>query len=310
MTRELRRALRVGGSVVLLAAVVATLPAGSLQSALANVSPSVAALTVGVFIVCHIVAAFKWRMLMGEAAGISFRKALRAHFTGLVGNLTPLGMIGGDVVRAGVALDGAARPEAIVLTGVVDRLVDSVALIVLALAGLLWIGAQSSAARVVLWGSVVVLGAGGAMVLAGHWILNRSRSSRLAGIREAYRMLIKRPGLIARALILSVLVQGSLVAANAYLGASVGVASSFGAWLLAWPAAKFAAYLPVGVAGIGVREAALVALLRPLGGAPGAVMAAGLLWDAVMIVSALGGWLVLCGVPGRRRSPAPGIPMS
>jgi uncharacterized membrane protein YbhN (UPF0104 family) len=101
---------------------------------------------------------------------------------------------------------------------------------------------------------------------------------------------------------MSVTIQGVLISANAYIGVSVGVGSSFGAWLMAWPAAKLAAYLPVGIAGIGIRESAMIALLRPLDGAPGPVMASGLLWDAVMILGAVAGWLVLCILPGLRPS--------
>jgi len=130
--------------------------------------------------------------------------------------------------------------------------------------------------------------------------LRRTVSARLAGVRDASQVLVEQPGLIVRALLLSVTIQGSLISANAYIGINVGVGSSFGAWLMAWPAAKLAAYLPIGIAGIGIRESAMIALLRPLGGAPGAVMASGLLWDAVLIVGALAGWLVLCVLPGLR----------
>jgi uncharacterized membrane protein YbhN (UPF0104 family) len=304
MTVGSRRALRVAGSALLLAAVIWTLPAGSLQAALANASPSVLALATACFLVSHLIAAFKWRMLMGPSAAISFPMAARAHFTGLVANLTPLGMIGGDVVRAGVAINSSGAPGAIMLTGVVDRIVDSIALVVLAVTGFVWIGGGSMTAWIVFWGGIAVSAAGVGVLIAGYWLVQRSRQARLAGIREAFQVLRQRPGLVGRALALSVLVQGALISANAYIGASVGVDCSFGAWLLAWPAAKFAAYLPIGVAGIGIREAALVALLRPFGGAPGAVMAAGLLWEALIILGALIGWLVLCVLPSRRQQAA------
>jgi len=295
-----RRAIRALASIALLAAVVAVLPAGTLQSALAEASVTMIALSVASFIVCHLVAAFKWRMLMGPSVELSYPKAVTAHFTGLVGNLTPLGMIGGDLLRAAVASNGSVRPAAIVLSSVVDRIVDSLALVLLALAGFTWVGGRSIAAWVLFSGGIVVSAFGIAALLLGQRVLQRSGNARLTGIRDAFGMLVERPGLIARALVLSVFVQGSLVTINAYIGMSVGVESSFGAWLLAWPATKFAAYLPVGIAGIGVREAALVALLRPLGGAPGPVMAAGLLWDAVIVIGALAGWLLFTWLPALR----------
>ena len=300
MSPAARRAIRVVGSVALLAAVVALLPSGSLRAALAQASPSVLAIALTTFLLAHLAAAFKWRMLMGPAGDLSYLQAVKAHFSGLVGNLSPLGMIGGDIVRAGVAINGSRQPGTIMLTGVVDRIVDSIALVVLALTGFLWIGGRSSTALVVLWGGIAVSVVGIGVLLMGQSLLKRTSDVRLAGIRDAFGMLMAQPGLVARALFLSIVVQGSLITANAYIGVSVGVESSFGAWLLAWPAAKFAAYLPVGVAGIGVRETALIALLRPFGGAAGAVMAAGLLWDAVIIVGAIGGWLVICALAGAR----------
>jgi uncharacterized membrane protein YbhN (UPF0104 family) len=297
MSPRARRAVRVVGSVALLAAVVVLLPAGSLRAALAQASPLVLGIALAIFLVCHLAAAFKWRMLMGPSADLTYRSAVRAHFSGLVGNLSPLGMIGGDLVRAGVAINGSAQPSTIMLTSVVDRIVDSIALVVLAMIGFLWIGGRSTAALIVLGGGTAVSGVGVGVLLLGQSVLRRTHDVRLAGIRDALEMLTAQPGLVARALLLSILVQASLITANAYIGASVGVESSFGAWLLTWPAAKFAGYLPIGVAGIGVRETALIALLRPFGGAPGAVMAAGLLWDVVIIAGAIGGWLMVCILP-------------
>jgi uncharacterized membrane protein YbhN (UPF0104 family) len=48
-----------------------------------------------------------------------------------------------------------------------------------------------------------------------------------------------------------------------------------------------AAILPLTQGGIGVREAALVALLAPFGAAPHLVLASGLMWEGVVIVGGL-----------------------
>ncbi len=58
-------------------------------------------------------------------------------------------------------------------------------------------------------------------------------------------------------------------------------------WLFAWPLAKLAALLPLTQGGIGVREAALVALLTPFGAASHLVLAAGLVWESVIIAGGL-----------------------
>jgi uncharacterized membrane protein YbhN (UPF0104 family) len=58
-------------------------------------------------------------------------------------------------------------------------------------------------------------------------------------------------------------------------------------WLFAWPLAKLAALLPLTQGGIGVREAALVALLAPFGAAGTLVLAAGLVWEGVIVAGGL-----------------------
>jgi uncharacterized membrane protein YbhN (UPF0104 family) len=297
MTRWWRRTLRLVGSLGILALLVALLPSGALKAAFAQASPKPIAVALAVFILCHLAAALKWRMLMGRNRDLSVVRAFRAHFTGLVGNLTPLGMIGGDIVRAGVAINGSSRPATIVVTSIVDRIIDTGALLVLTLIGFVWIGGHSAVGEAVLWGGLGLVALGSVGALAGFSILKRSRHPKLASVRDAAQMLVQQPGRIARALMLSISVQGGLILANAYIGRSVGVESSLAAWFLAWPAAKIAAYLPVGIAGIGVRESAMIALMKPLGGAAGPVLASGLLWDAVLIVGAVVGWFVLCVLP-------------
>jgi uncharacterized membrane protein YbhN (UPF0104 family) len=290
------RTLRIGGSVLLLAAAIVLLPRGELLAALRQAPPRVLALAAVAFVGCHVAAACKWRLLMGRSSDLTWIRAIRAHFSGLVGNMSPLGMIGGDVVRAGVAMSSSHQPSAIMLTSVVDRIVDTAALMVLGFAGFAWIGgASASAGMVLLAGLVVSLGGVGVLLLANA-VIQRTGNVRLAGMRAAFGVLVRQPGLIACALLLSVSIQGSLIGLNAYIGRAVGVDVTFAAWLLAWPAAKVAGYLPIGFGGFGVRETALVALMAPFGGAAGPVLVAGLLWDAVLVVGSLSGWLVLLGV--------------
>jgi len=293
MTPGRKRLIRIGGSVALLAVVILWLPDGSLSSALSGASLGVLAVGLAAFLAGHVVAALKWRMLMGRGAGISPLAAIKAHYSGLVGTLSPLGFIGGDIVRAGVAISGSGRAATVTLTSIVDRLVDLCALVVLTGVGALWIGREAASIEIVLAAAAGVVLLGGAGLVAAWLLLERMGDGRLSSARDALRLLAARPGTILLALVLSVAVQGSFIGATAYIGATVGVESSFGAWLLAWPAAKLTAYLPISVAGIGVRETALIALLRPFGGVAGSVMAAGLLWDVVLVTGSLGGWLAL-----------------
>ena len=54
----------------------------------------------------------KWRLLVNAAGGgLSFRTAARAYYMGLFGNTFLPSIVGGDVVRAGVALRAAKYPH-------------------------------------------------------------------------------------------------------------------------------------------------------------------------------------------------------
>jgi hypothetical protein len=93
------------------------------------------------------------------------------------------------------------------------------------------------------------------------------------------------------ALALSLGVQTMFVLINRQFGVAMGVDVARGAWFAAWPLAKLVALAPVSLAGLGIREAALVAFLRPYGAPTTPVFAAGLLWQSVLFAGGLVGWL-------------------
>ena len=298
MNPRWRHGVRAVLTVAIVWVVIASLPSGSLRSALAEASPAILAVAFVVHFFAHMVAALKWRMLIGPDVELSAATAFKAQFSGLMGNISPVGVIGGDIIRASVAISESGRAATIMISSVVDRIVDTTALLILTVIGLLLIHGGSEVITPALRGGLPLFATG--LVLAGIalvWMW-RTTSSRFTRVREASRMFVERPWLIARALLLSVLVQGTFVWASAYIGRAVGVECLFSAWLVAWPASKLIAYVPISIAGIGVRESALIALLGPFGGAPGSVMAAGLLWQLVFVSGALVGWLGWSVLPG------------
>ena len=101
-----------------------------------------------------------------------------------------------------------------------------------------------------------------------------------------------------RALGLSVIVQISFIFLNVHLAEACGLHLPYRVWLFAWPLAKLSAVVPVTQAGIGVREAALAALLLPFGAPAVLAVAAGLAWDAVVVGGAIAGG-ILAFVTGR-----------
>jgi hypothetical protein len=106
----------------------------------------------------------------------------------------------------------------------------------------------------------------------------------LVRVRVAILGVLRRPLLVLVAVGLGIILQASLVFMNAWLGDVCGLNLPIWAWLFAWPLAKIASMVPVSLGGLGVREAALVSLLVPFGAAAAAVVAAGLAFEAVIII--------------------------
>ena len=86
---------------------------------------------------------------------------------------------------------------------------------------------------------------------------------------------------------LATAIQMAFLVLTAWLAQACGLVLPLRVWFFAWPLAKLAALLPLTQGGIGVREAALVGLLSPFGAAPHLVLAAGLVWEGVVIVGGL-----------------------
>jgi uncharacterized membrane protein YbhN (UPF0104 family) len=289
-------------SLAVLAALLSFIPVRQLERALAQVPAGVLLSTIVVLIGGHVAAAMKWRLLQGGNTGLSVPSALRAHFQGVLANLWLPSVVGGDIVRASVTARHASRPALVVLASLIDRFVDSVGLLVIAFAGMVLVGGQSRDA----WKLVIVVGSAvavtGIACFGGYkYMKARPANLRFAPLVEAIDLMVRRPGTVVMALIISMVIQAAFILINVRIGHAVGMAAPLGAWFVAWPLAKLAALIPISAAGLGVREAALIVLMRPFGDPAETIMAAALVWQGAFIVGgALGGALFFF-VPGSAR---------
>jgi len=199
-------------------------------------------------------------------------------------------------VRLAVGLRKSPNPAAVLAGNVSDRFLDLVAQTGLVALGLILL---PGSLPIVLRGKAVayllLLAALAAIfglaayyfyrmaVTRGSWSLRR----RLARLRQALRAVKSRPLNLIAGWIMGTLIQFTFLVLTALLAISCGLTLPLRVWLFAWPLAKLAAVLPLTQGGMGVREAALVALLAPFG-APGAlVLAAGLVWEGVIVAGGL-----------------------
>lgn len=270
---------------------------------MARTPPLVLMTTLVVLLLGHATAALKWRLLQGADTTLTVSAALRAHFLGVVSNLWLPGVVGGDVVRAGAAF-GSNRRALVLVASLIDRLIDSVALLLISAASLLFLrGATQGAWHLVETGFIgaAVLGAG---LFVAYCVLKGRQIARVDALVEAAELIARSPGRVVAALAISAGIQSAFILVNVSLGRAVGMRAPVSAWFMAWPLAKLAAVLPVSAAGLGVREAAFVVLMRPFGDPPASAMATGLLWQATFIVGGLIGWGVslMAGKPWRSAS--------
>ncbi len=292
-------AVRIGLSVVVLGLLFTALPFADIAAAMKRVPWIVWPSALAGYMALHLIGVAKWRLLVNTAgAGLSFRTAARAYYMGLFGNTFLPSIVGGDVVRAGVALRATASKSGLVLGSLVDRLLDIIGLAAVAGIGALLspraLDGQSRRIFLTLFAVLAVLGIG-AMVFVAlipvrrlPWKVRR----RLVAVRRALVATAKSPGALIGAFLLGMALQSLLTLLNWWLGRVIGIDIPVYVWLFVWPLAKVAGLLPLTQNGIGVREAAQAALFAPFGVAAASAVATGLVFEVVIISGGLLGGVV------------------
>lgn len=313
--RRRKFAVKVALSVLILAGVVAFIGPDKLRPALSALSLPAFGATLFAFLAVHTACAFKWRLFLRlTGAPLGAADALRAYGAGLFSNLFLPSMIGGDVVRAGLAMAATRRKEAVVLGGLVDRLSDFAALALLALGGIAALpaalassgGSAEVGRRILGWFFGLVLA--GAFVVLLALLAKPPRTwptkARYLLLRAALaaRKLGARPLAAAGAVLIGLAAQAALLLVNARLGEAMGLDAALSVWFVCWPLAKIAAMLPLSLAGLGVREAAFAALGARFGIAPATATAASLAWQGVLFAGSLVGGAGYAASRGRKVS--------
>jgi uncharacterized membrane protein YbhN (UPF0104 family) len=285
---------RAAVSASVVALLLLLIPLDLVWQALVRVSPWVWLASVVVFFAGHYLNALKLRLLLGAVSGDAHvtSACVRAQYAGLVANLGLPGLAGGDVVRAAY-LAPAVGLARVTVASVADRLIDTATIVALVAIALPFAGMPQGIAGIVENAGVwIALGVPAALVLALIAKRLAARPAVAAKLRGLTSAFAARSGAIAGAIAISFAVQSAFVMTNVWLARQVGVTTGLAAWFVAWPLSKLVAVLPISLGGIGVREATLVSLLAPYGAPREAVLASGILWQAVLIVTGIVGLIV------------------
>jgi len=298
---------RLAIGVAILALLLTLLPRERIWAAIRSISPALWCLVVAGYLAGHCLGVMKYRMMVNlGGAELSYPQAAQCYFGGLFGTLFLPSIVGGDVVRVGVGLRLARHRAGFLLGSLIDRLMDVLALALTAAAGALLLPGQLEprSRRIFLLavGAVML----GVAALAAMLALLPARRfpfrirRKLARLRDAGRSLRRRPHVVLVSLCGGVAVQSSFVLLTAVLAQACGLHLRLRVWFLAWPLAKLAALIPLSQGGLGVREAALAALLVPFGAPAALTVAVGLLWQTVIYAGGLIAGLL--GLVARRLS--------
>jgi uncharacterized protein (TIRG00374 family) len=289
--------LRWTAALLILGLLLYFLPLAPLRAAIARVPPARFLIILFCYLLAHAIGIAKWRMVVNAAgAELDFATSAQCYTGGLFGTLFLPSIIGGDVVRLAVGLRRSPRPAAVLAGNVADRFLDVTAQASIVLVGLFLLPGsvpvqlQSAARKALLIAAItaVVLGLL-ALFLYRPLLAGRSMRfrRRLALLRYALRSVSRRSHVLLIGWALGAFIQTSFLMLAALLAVSCGLILPLRVWLFAWPLAKLAAVLPLTQGGIGVREAALVALLAPFGAPAPLVLAAGLVWEGIIIAGGL-----------------------
>jgi len=290
-------------SIGLLALLFILLPWSQVREALGRLPPRVWLGVLAGFVLGHAVGIAKWRLFVNAARGGLRRiDAALCYSAGLFANLCLPSIVGGDLLRLGLAGKLTRRPEAALWGGIMDRLTDLLSLAILVTAGAIlvrtrvegWLSQVMTVGFAVSAGVLLLLLPLAVRRPLARWPrrLRRPVGRGLVGLRQLWR----RPGAAAAGLGLSLSIQAGFVLLNAWLGRSVGIEVDLAVWFLVWPLAKIASLMPISLGGLAVREASLAALLLPFGVPVSRSVVCSLLWQTVLIAGGLLGgliWLVL-----------------
>lgn len=288
---------RWAAAALILALLIHFLPFAPLRAALARIPWTRFVAVLIFYLVALCGGTLKWHVVVNSAgARLPFAGSAQCYTSGLFGDLFLPSVIGGDVARLAVGIAQSANPAAVVTGNVADRFLDLASQLTLVCVGLLLLpGSLPATLRTPGRRVLLAVGLGVVVLLLLLWALHRPlmrRRSfrtrrRVAQVRHAIRMLVRRPQKLALGWLLGISVQGTYVLLTALLAVACDLNLPLKVWLFAWPLAKIAAVVPLTQGGIGVREAALVALLAPFGAPAALVLATGIVWEGIIIAGAM-----------------------
>jgi uncharacterized membrane protein YbhN (UPF0104 family) len=241
--------------------------------------------------------AWKWQLLLKKrGAQVSFLDCATVYLAGMFGNLWLPTNIGGDALRATLLNRKLKESHLssqievglsdVAASIVVDRLTGFAALLIIGIIAILIHGSVNGQGIQIVAGALLMFA-----ILIGGWLLiSKIKHRKIESLKNALDFYLKpqNRNVMSIAMLLSFAFQISQVLLNIGLAhaSNLSVPDSVFWWL--GPLLSLSGLVPVGIGGLGVREAAAVGLLGGLVSS-GKIVAWSLLWQATVWLSSLPG---------------------
>lgn len=295
------KTLRIAGTVLLFTALAWRLDWGQFAGAFAGLSVGPWLLACFVYVVAQLASSLRWQLLARPVGfDLPLGRITAIYFVGMFFNLVLPTSVGGDVVRAWHltrhAPEYKTRWAEALLCVFADRASGLAVLILLA-------GGAALLTPLPAWMAWLCGGLAGGLALglcclplmplmAGLPLVG-GPARKVAELLAAYG---REPGTQALALLLSVIVQGAGVVQVWVIGLALRLDVPLAHFAVAVPLVALFTLLPISVGGHGLREAALVLLLAPVGVDAATAVTLSLLWLAsCALVGSVGGLIHLVG---------------
>ncbi len=276
-----------------------------LFDALSRERPAYFVAASALYVAGQVLSSYRWMLLarLLELGG-RFAEYLSFYFIGVFTNLFVPGLVGGDAARAAYLARRFENLGKAAASVIADR---SLGLVMVtwfaAVCTLAWgrdLFPPALSTPIILFGAATMLGYLALPLGAAVAARMPARIARIAEVVAPY--LASRLALMP-ALILSLILQFSLVVCQFLLARGLGIQAPFSVFILCVPAGNFFASIPVTINGLGLRESAYVYLFGLAGVAQLDAIAMGILWFGVTVVcGAVGALAFLFTRVGRRHA--------
>lgn len=244
-------------------------------------------------VLSQLLSTFRWQILLKPLDfTLPWSRVFSIYFVGMFFSLFLPSLVGGDSVKTFYIAGNWKRVPAALYSLLADRTVGLSALLAYAAAGtvITWQSLPGWLAR-----SMLLLPAAVYLVLPLLPRLSapvRFLVPKLRSVPEE-RLFVywRQPAPAVTAWGVSLIIHLCVVLSHLAMASSLGLPVSPAAWLIIYPSAALAAFVPVSLNGIGLREAAYVYMLGLFGVGREAALSLGLMWFSMVMINGLMGAL-------------------